>query len=97
MIAEIVPDAYEFGRKVLRPDLRRKGIHPTFPMGRYVSQPLAVKCDSIREVRTFLSQCKRVTDKEQFDRDDYWQPPEDFEQTKRGDCNDFALWTWRHF
>jgi len=21
--------------------------------------------------------------------------PEDFEQTRRGDCDDFALWTWR--
>lgn len=48
-------------------------------------------------MRKFLSQCKRVTDKEQFDRDDYWQPPEDFEQTKKGDCDDFALWTWGQF
>jgi hypothetical protein len=32
---------------------------------------------------------------EQFDRQDYWQPPEDFERTKKGDCDCFALWTWR--
>jgi hypothetical protein len=98
MIAEISPDSYDaFGRKVLRPDLRRKGIRPTFPMGRYVSQPLSVKCQSIEDIRRFLSTCKGVSDKEQFDQDDYWQPPEQFEQTKQGDCDDFALWTWRQF
>lgn len=98
MIAEIVPGAYDaFGRKTLRPDLRRKGIHPTFPMGRYVSQPLTVKCECIRDVREFLSRCRAVSDKEQFDKEDYWQPPEDFERTKKGDCDDFALWTWRQF
>jgi len=98
MIAEIVPEAYDaFGKKTHRPDLRRKAIHPTAPMGRYVSQPLTVKCESIQDVRKFLSGCRAVSDKEQFGKDDYWQPPEDFERTKKGDCEDFALWTWRQF
>jgi hypothetical protein len=26
-----------------------------------------------------------------------WQPPEDFEKTRKGDCDDFALWTRRQF
>jgi hypothetical protein len=96
MIAEIIPAAYDAeGKKVFRPFDRRKGPHPTFPMGRYVSQPLTVKCSSMEDVRRFLNGCKRVSDKEQFGKDDYWQPPEDFEKTKRGDCDDFALWTWR--
>ena len=98
MVAEIVPEAYDAsGRKTLRPDLRRKGIHPTFPMGRYVSQPLMVKCECIRDIRKFLSGCKQVSDQEQFGKRDYWQPPEEFERTKKGDCDDFALWTWRQF
>ncbi len=98
MIAEIIPEAYDaFGKKTHRPDLRRKAIHPTLPMGRYVSQPLTVKCESIRDVCKFLSGCIPVSDKEQFGKDDYWQPPEDFERTKKGDCEDFALWTWRQF
>jgi hypothetical protein len=96
MIAEIIPAAYDAeGKKVFRPFDRRRGPHPTFPMGRYVSQPLTVNCSSLEDVRRFLAGCKGVSDKEQFDRDDYWQPPEDFEKTKRGDCDDFALWTWR--
>jgi len=96
MIGEIVPDAYDaFGRKTLRPAWRRKGIHPTFPVGRYFSQPLTVKCECLRDVRRFLMDCRWVSDQEQFDKPDYWQPPENFERTKKGDCEDFALWTWR--
>ena len=26
---------------------------------------------------------------------DYWQPPEQFETRKGGDCVDFSLWAWR--
>ncbi len=64
-------------------------------MGRYVSQPLTVKCETIGDIRGFLSGCKYVSDQEQFGKRDYWQPPEEFERTKRGDCDCFALWTWR--
>ena len=96
MIAEIIPEAYDStGKQVSQPFHRRKGPHPTFPMGRYVSQPLTVKCNTMREVREFLVTCEYVSDKELFGKDDYWQPPEEFEQRKKGDCEDFALWTWR--
>lgn len=96
MIAEIIPASYDAeGKKVLRPFDHRRGPHPTFPMGRYVSQLLTVKCSSMEEVRRFLAGCKGVSDRKQFGRDDYWQPPEDFEKTRKGDCDDFALWTWR--
>ena len=96
MIAEVFPEAYDAnGRKVLRPDLRRRGLRSTAPMRRYVSQPLTVKCASLADVRSFLSTCRYVSDDEQFGKKDYWQPPEDFERTKKGDCDCFALWTWR--
>lgn len=98
MIAETIPDAYDAeGKKVFRPFDRRKGPRPTFPLGRYVSQPLVIHCHSIGEVRQFLTGCKYVSDKDLFDKDDYWQPPEDFEKRKQGDCDDFAFWTWRQF
>ena len=96
MIAEIIPEAYDAaGRQVSQPFLRRRGPHPTFPIGRYVSQPLTIQCASMTELRKFLSGCKYVSDKELFGKEDYWQPPEDFEKRKKGDCEDFALWTWR--
>ena len=66
-------------------------------MGRYVSQPLSVKCETVEDVRKFLATCRGVSDKEQFGKEEYWQPPEHFEKTKKGDCDDFALWTWRQF
>ena len=96
MIAEVIPEIYDAeGRKVFRPDLRRKGLRATLPLGRYLSHPLKVQCQSIRDLRKFLSTCRYVSDKEQFKRDDYWQPPEEFETTRKGDCDCFALWTWR--
>lgn len=64
-------------------------------MGRYVSQPLGVQCKTIGDVRNFLVRCQYVSDQELFDKRDYWQPPEDFERRRKGDCEDFALWTWR--
>ena len=98
MIAEIFPEAYDaHGRKVLRPHSRRKGWYSTAPMGRYISQPLMVKCKSILDIRRFLAGCKYVSDEKQFGKKDYWQPPEEFEKTKKGDCDCFALWTWREF
>jgi len=96
MIAEIIPEAYDAnGIQVSQPFLRRKGPHPTFPMGRYVSQPLAIHCSTLEDVRQFLRSCRGVSDKELFGKEDHWQPPEEFEKRKAGDCEDFSLWTWR--
>jgi hypothetical protein len=96
MIAEAIPEAYDAnGRQVSRPFERRRGFHSTFPFGRYVSQPLGIKCNTIGDVRRFLVNCRYVSDEEQFGKKDYWQPPEEFEKRKQGDCEDFALWTWR--
>lgn len=64
-------------------------------MGRYVSQPLTVRCNTLEEIRQFLRGCRGVSDRELFGREDYWQPPEEFEKRKAGDCEDFSLWTWR--
>jgi len=98
MIGEIIPEIYDIegkptGTPVTRK--RKKLFHGTFPMGRYVSQPLSQQCKDFKELRSFLSGCKYVSDKEQFNRRDYWMPPEEFEKCKKGDCDDFALWTWR--
>jgi hypothetical protein len=64
-------------------------------MGTYLSQPLSVSCSGIPELRAFLLQCRYVSDQEQFNRLDYWMPPQQFEELKKGDCDDIALWTWR--
>jgi hypothetical protein len=61
----------------------------------YLGSPLSIRCASIDEVGQFLLGCTFVSDKEQFGVGDYWMRPADFERTRRGDCDDFALWTWR--
>ena len=98
MIAEIFPEAYDAeGRPTFRPDQRGKGrpFPSSFPIGRYLSQPLTEKCQTLEELQTFLRKCLYVSDEKQFGKRDFWMPPEDFERTKMGDCEDFALFAWR--
>jgi len=96
VIAEIVPGLYELGGKYISQPSNKR--HPCFkgrPMGLFLSQPVKVVCRDIDGIRAFLSTCRYVSDQEQFGMRDHWMAPEDFEQTRRGDCDDFALWTWR--
>jgi hypothetical protein len=100
VIAEIVPGLYDYdGQQIAAPTSRRdkRMFRVTFPMGRYLTCPLTVNCSTVDEIRRFLKDCTYVSDKKQFDKDDYWMPPEQFERVKQGDCDDFALWTWRQF
>jgi hypothetical protein len=97
VIAEVLESAYDFqGERTSIPGRRvNRCFHPTFPMGRYLSQPLGVVCGDLEDVRGFLRTCRYVSDETQFGRNDYWQPPEEFELRKAGDCEDWALWAWR--
>src|SRR5438876_928552 len=97
MIIPVVPEAYDaVGRPtplLLGKAKRRFG--STFPVGRYLSGKLSVRCASLGELRTFLRGCRYVSDQEKCGRADYWMPPEEFELRKQGDCDDYALWVWR--
>ncbi len=95
MIAEIIPEGYDAtGRQVSQLFFQGKAPAAALPIGRYISQPLTVKCESIRDVRRFLAGCRGVSTQDLFGK--YcWQPPEEFERLKKGGCVDFSLWTWR--
>jgi hypothetical protein len=97
MIAEVFPEAYDTeGRLTFRPDQRRRSHFPSsFPIGRYLSQPLSVECRNLEDLRSFLRKCRYVSDEEQFGLPDFWMPPEEFEKSRKGDCEDFALYAWR--
>lgn len=96
MLAEIDPSIYDVaGKPVAAIRKRYRLAGPSVPFGRYFSQPLAHHCSSLDDVRLFLRRCRYASDQQQFGKDDYWLPPERFELTLRGDCEDFALWTWR--
>lgn len=96
MIAETFPEKYDaVGHRTSRPFERHRGLHSTFPMGRYFSRPLTTKCQNVEEIREFLKHCRAASDEKLFGKTDYWQPPDEFEKRKAGDCEDFSLWTWR--
>jgi len=96
MIAEVLSTYDATGRPVYRPSRRRyRTFAPNAPLGRHVTQPLSVQCANVDDIRQFLQDCQYVSDQAQFGRRDYWLPPEEFERRRQGDCEDFALWTWR--
>lgn len=61
----------------------------------YFFRQSRVRVDSVRDIVEWLLGCEYVSDSEQFGKRDHWQHPVDFEKTRRGDCEDFALWAWR--
>ncbi len=97
MIAEIIPECYDaVGKKTFRPDSRRhSGFRPTFPFGLYARAPLKHWCADFSELRKTLLQFTYISDQELYDKPDYWQSPDKFEEIKKGDCEDYALWAWR--
>ena len=50
---------------------------------------------SLDDILGWLAACDYETDASLFREADYWQHPHTFEQLRRGDCEDFALWAWR--
>jgi hypothetical protein len=65
------------------------------PFADYFRGPSSVPVSSIDEIVAWLQTCEYAADIERFREHDHWQHPGTFEQTKQGDCEDFALWTWR--
>ncbi len=55
----------------------------------------SVEVQSIEEVQEWLLGCEYVSDPDLFQEADFWQHPCTFEQLRKGDCEDFALWAWR--
>ena len=54
-----------------------------------------VEIQSIEEIQDWLLGCQYASDPDLFQEDDFWQHPCTFEQLRKGDCEDFALWAWR--
>jgi hypothetical protein len=65
------------------------------PFASYFEGESSVQVASIDDIVAWLQGCEYVTDLEQFNQRDFWQHPAAFEQLRRGDCEDFALWAWR--
>ena len=65
------------------------------PFAAYFDGRSSVPVASIDDIVAWLHTCEYVSDLELFHERDVWQHPDVFEQRKRGDCEDFALWAWR--
>jgi hypothetical protein len=61
----------------------------------YFEGESSVRVESIDDIALWLLECEYATDTDLFQHGDVWQHPTAFEQLRRGDCEDFALWTWR--
>jgi transglutaminase-like putative cysteine protease len=61
----------------------------------YFAGESTVRVASIDDIVEWLHGCEYVTDTVLFNEPDLWQHPAAFEQLRRGDCEDFALWAWR--
>jgi hypothetical protein len=62
---------------------------------KYFEGESCVRVGSIDDIAAWLQTCEYVSDLELFREPDVWQHPAIFEQRRRGDCEDFALWAWR--
>lgn len=62
---------------------------------RYLEGESRVPVRTIAEVCAWLRACERLDDQSLFCEADYWQHPLTFEQVRKGDCEDHALWAWR--
>jgi Bacterial transglutaminase-like cysteine proteinase BTLCP len=63
--------------------------------GHYFEGQSSVPVASIDDIVGWLNTCEYASDTDQFNDRDVWQEPCAFEQRRRGDCEDFALWAWR--
>lgn len=61
----------------------------------YFDGETSVPVESIDDIVEWLLRCEYTTDMALFHERDHWQHPSAFEQVRRGDCEDFALWAWR--
>lgn len=88
-----VIDPWERFEADLRP--HQFGPGSRHPFHWYLEGESQVSVTSVTEVADWLYECEYVRDVELFHETDYWQHPKTFEQLRRGDCEDHALWGWR--
>lgn len=63
--------------------------------GWYFEGRSTVGVKSAKEIVDWLRGCEYVGDRLLFNEKDFWQHPVTFENLRKGDCEDHALWAWR--
>ncbi len=74
--------------------LCRMSLNLESALAEYRHAPSYVTCRTIEDVAEWLTGCEYLSDRDQFAAADVWMHPLDFELTRRGDCDDHALWAY---
>jgi transglutaminase-like putative cysteine protease len=61
----------------------------------YFDGKSSVNVSSLDDICSWLSDCEYILDRDLFNKEDFWQHPVTLEHTRKGDCEDQALWAWR--
>ena len=88
-----VTDPWE--RMDVTPRLALFGEGSRHAFGWYFEGESDVAVGDLAELQRWLGDCAYAPDPQLFQEPDFWQHPRTFEQLRRGDCEDFALWAWR--
>lgn len=94
----VVPVAPDVGPWAIKPAMIPKNVFGKGcikPFDWYFKGKSSVKVKSLEDICRWLMQCKYVLDEDLFFEEDFWQHPITFETTRKGDCEDHALWAWR--
>ena len=73
----------------------RFGLGSRKPFSWYFEGQSTVVVRDVESICDWLAGCQYIHDIELFREPDYWQHPLTFEQLRRGDREDHALWAWR--
>lgn len=82
-------------RVTMRVPAKAFGPGSELPFAAYFQGESSVRVQSMDDIIAWLQTCEYAADVELFHKRDHWQHPGTFEQSRRGDCEDFALWAWR--
>jgi hypothetical protein len=61
----------------------------------YLEGNSTVTVESVEDIKRWLLTCDYQHDQILFHEPDHWQHPEMFEELRKGDCEDHAIWAWR--
>jgi hypothetical protein len=68
---------------------------PDYSFTQYLNSNIDYYYPNLKLLQDFLKECSYVSDEEHFGKNDFWMLPNSFENEKKGDCEDFAIYTWR--
>lgn len=89
----VLPDPWQ--RFPAAVPLQRYGAGACREFDWYFEGESCVPARTLAEVQAWLLGCEYRCDPDLFNEVDFWQHPLTFEQVRKGDCEDFALWAWR--